>query len=447
MQKLLAHPYFTPAQARIVEQALRAVDPARAVRRFMRRRGEKLTVAGQEYDLERCHRVYLLGGGKAAEPMAQAAAKILGPYLTRGFLVTKTGHARPKACSRFPGLIIAEAAHPIPDESGVEATHQMLAIAESAAQDDLVICLLSGGGSALLTAPYVPLADIQILTRQLLACGANIHEINALRKHLDAVKGGGLAKSVSPATLITLILSDVIGDQLEVIASGPTAPDPSTYQQAWEILEKYALTPPHSIRRHLQLGIQGKIPETPKPGDVCFEKAHNVIIGNNLTAAEAALAQARREGYHTHLLTTSLQGEARQVGPELAALARRVAEGNGPVPPPACLISGGETTVTLHGDGLGGRNQELALAAVNGLANLEEATLVALATDGGDGPTDAAGAVITSQTREQAQRLGLEPDTFLSHNDSYHFFEAVGGLIKIGATRTNVNDLIFIFVE
>lgn len=440
-------PYLTPPQTRILQAALQAVEPGTAIRQYMRREGNLLTVAGQVYNLETYRHIYLTGAGKAATPMAYAAAEILGPYFRFGFLVTKTGHAEAGAGSRYPGLILAEASHPIPDQRGILATRKILSLARSARQGDLLLCLLSGGGSALLTAPRVPLADLQSLTGQLLACGANIHEINTLRKHLDAVKGGGLALAAFPAKLITLILSDVIGDQLDVIASGPTVPDPSTFQDAWNVLQKYAIQPPESIRRYLQKGLSGQVPETPKPGDIHLDNVQNAIIANNRLAMEAAREQAQREGYCTYLLPTPLQGEAAQVGREMAQLARRVAKGVGPVQPPACLIAGGETTVTLRGSGLGGRNQELALAAVNSLAGVKGVILATLATDGGDGPTDAAGAVITSQTREQAKSLGYDPAAFLANNDAYHFFEAVGGLIKTGPTLTNVNDLVFAFIE
>ncbi len=440
-------PYLTPPQKRIIQAALQAVEPGAAVQRCMQREGPTLTVAGQVYNLEKYAHIYLTGAGKAAVPMAQAAAEILGPYFTSGFLVTKTGHVQAGAGLHIPGLIFAEASHPIPDRRGVLATRKILSLAKNAGPDDLIICLLSGGGSALLTAPRVPLADLQTLTGQLLACGADIHEINTLRKHLDAVKGGGLAIAAFPAKLITLILSDVIGDQLDVIASGPTVSDSSTFQDAWAVLQRYAVQPPLSIRRHLQKGLRGQIPETPKPGDMRLDGVQNTIIANNRLAAEAARKQAQGESYHTFLPAIPLQGEAGQAGRAMARLAQQVANGMGPVQPPACLIAGGETTVSLRGRGLGGRNQELALAAVDILAGLKGVTLAALATDGGDGPTDAAGAVVTSQTREQAQRLGCEPEAFLSNNDSYHFFEAVGGLIKTGPTLTNVNDLVFVFIE
>ncbi len=443
-------PHLSPPQVRILQAALAAVEPGAAVRRFMQRSRGQLAIAGRTYDLDRCAHVHLAGGGKAAAPMALAAAEILGEYLSGGVLVTKTGHAAAEDRTRLPGVTLAEAAHPVPDERGVQAGRKVLALAQGAGQDDLLICLLSGGGSALLTAPHVPLAGLQTLTGQLLACGAAINEINCLRKHLDAVKGGGLARAALPADVAALVLSDVVGDPLDVIASGPTVPDSSTFEDAWEVLAKYGLTEqvPDSVRSRLQQGLRGEVPDTSKPGDPCFERVQNVIVGSNRLAAEAALAQARREGYQTHLLTTSLQGEAGRAGREMAALLRESADGRRPLRPPACLVAGGETTVVLGPDpGLGGRNQELALAAVDELAGLQGAMLVTLATDGGDGPTDAAGAVVQGSTRAQAEALGLAAGDFLRRHDAYHFFEAIGGLVKTGPTRTNVNDLLFLFLD
>jgi hydroxypyruvate reductase len=317
------------------------------------------------------------------------------------------------------------------------------------AQDDLVICLMSGGASALLVspAPGLTLADLQSLTSALLACGASIYEINTLRKHLEQLKGGGLARLAAPARVATLILSDVIGNPLEVIASGPTVPDPSTFTDAYHILEHYRLIDhvPPGVIRHLEYGRAGQIHETPKPGEPLFSRVQNLVIGDNLQAALAALEQAVREGFHTLLLTTYLQGEARQAGSALAAVARQIDAPGHPLPRPTCLAAGGETIVTLQGDGLGGRNQELALGAVAGLAGLDDILLATLATDGGDGPTDAAGAIVSGETLERARQAGMQPEDYLARNDAYHFFDALGDLLKTGPTQTNVNDLDFIF--
>jgi glycerate 2-kinase len=389
-----------------------------------------------------------VGAGKAGMPMAVAAARTLGAYLFQGLVIVKEGYA--EGSQALPShLKILEAGHPIPDERGVNATRRIRAMLEEAGPNDLVICLISGGGSALFTDPAgeLTLADLQELTRLLLASGATINEINSLRKHLDIVKGGGLARLTAPAHLLTLILSDVVGDPLDVIASGPTVPDPTTFNDAWDVLERYQLldqTPQH-VLYWLQSGKSGKIAETPKPGDDLFDRVTNLVIGSNRLAAEAAILQSQVEGFHPLLLTTYLQGEASQAGGILAAIARQLVASDQPIPRPACLVVGGETTVTLHGDGLGGRNQELALGAVRAMADVPNVALVTFATDGGDGPTDAAGAVVTGDTLSQAQGLSLDPHDYLVRNDAYHFFEKLGALLKSGPTQTNVNDLAFLF--
>lgn len=438
------------AVGRILSAALQAVEPAHAVRRHLARRGEVLLAAGRTYDLRRLRHLWLIGAGKAAVPMAWAVAEVLGEDLSGGLIITKYGHGGPLAASlRARGVVTHEAGHPLPDAHGVAATHTLLEHLATCNDQDLVLLVLSGGGSALLTAPAegISLEDLQHLTSLLLACGASIHEINTLRKHLDRVKGGGLARLAAPAHLLVLVLSDVVGDPLDVIASGPAVPDPTTYADALAILERYGLTPqvPPAILAHLQRGAAGTIPETPKPGDPLFERVHTLIVGNNYQAAQAALTQARSEGFHALLLTTHLQGEASQAGRFLAALARQVAATGEPLPRPACLILGGETTVTLRGDGRGGRNQEVALGAVADLAGLEEVLLLTLATDGGDGPTEAAGAVVSGASLARAQALGLNPHAYLARNDSHTFFHALDDLLITGPTQTNVNDLAFLF--
>ncbi len=456
----------------ILEAALRAVEPAAAVERHLRRDGAALFIGQQTYDLTRFRRVMIVGVGKASVPMGVAAARIVGDRLASGILVTKEGHASAQlrdlppatlrqAQGRPCDLQLFEASHPFPDKRGVRASQRILALLQNLTPDDLVLCLISGGASALFTAPApgLTLSDLQSLTGTLLACGATIHEINTLRKHLDTVKGGGLARWVFPATMATLILSDVVGDPLEVIASGPTVPDPTTFGDALAVLERYSIADeiPPAVLTHLRDGLAGRISETPKPGHPLFERVQNTIIGSNRQAAEAALEQARADGFHTLLLTTYLQGEAHQAGRILAAVARQIAASGQPIPHPACIVAGGETTVTLtvpssqNGDkgigarGIGGRNQELALGAVTDLSGLTDVALVTLATDGGDGPTDAAGAVVTGETLARARLAGLDPMDFLARHDSYHFFESLGDLIKTGPTQTNVNDLAFVF--
>ncbi len=435
---------------RILEAALQAADPATAVQRFLQRQGERLYVADRTYDLSTFRRVLLLGVGKASVAMARAAAKILGDRLSAGLVIVKEGYESPawgdlEEAALEEKVAILTAAHPIPDRRGLQAAQRLSQVLQSAADEDLLVCLLSGGGSALLTLPLegLSLEDLQALTALLLASGATIHEINCVRKHLERLKGGRLAQLAARAHLVSLILSDVVGDPLEVIASGPTTPDPTTFDDAWAVLERYGLLEqaPRRVIQVLKSGRSGKIPETPKPGEAFFERVQNVIVANNYLAAQAALRQAQVEGFHSLLLTTFLQGEARQAGRFLAAVARQITTYGQPLPRPACLVAGGETTVTLQGDGRGGRNQELALAAVQDLEGLPDIALVTLATDGGDGPTEAAGAAVSGETMARARAMGLHPQNFLKRNDSYHFFKHLGDLLITGPTGTNVNDL------
>ena len=449
--------------ARIMAAAIQSVEPGAAVAQYMRLEDERLIISEQVYNLNKYRRIFLIGAGKAGAPMAGTAAEILGRRLNESIIIVKEGHTgsyilhdvdygktiNAHAPEHTVVIRILEAGHPLPDERGVIGAQQIEDLLSGTQPDDLVICLISGGGSALLVSPSpgITLDDMQELTTYLLACGANINEINTLRKHLDRVKGGGLAGMAAPAAVATLILSDVIGDPLDVIASGPTVPDPSTYEQAYQILEKYDLLGrvPRSITTHLKEGQRGELPETPKPGDPLFERVQNVIIGSNIQAARAAVNQAQKEGLHTLLLTTWMQGEARQAGRFLAAVGHQINADNQPVVRPACVVVGGETTVTIKGDGLGGRNQEMALGAVSGFDGLPDSALITLATDGGDGPTDAAGAVVTGETQYQAHQMGFSPDDFLARNDSYNFFEPLGDLLKPGPTHTNVNDLALLF--
>jgi len=434
--------------ARILAAAIDAVDPDKAVANCLKQDKNHLQVGGQSYDLNRVQRVFLIGFGKASLPMGQAAEKIIGDRLTQGVLISKTHPS--KFTIRHSSLTIVEASHPVPDERGVEGAQHIIELLQSTTPNDLVLFLISGGGSALLTAPVpeVHLADLQRVNNLILSCGADINEINTLRKHLSQVKGGGIARLASPAQVCSLILSDVIGDPLDVIASGPTVPDPTTFSDTLSIIEKYDLTQeiPSSILSHLHTGVRNEIPETPKVGDPIFERTNNFIIGNNLMAAQSALTQAKSEGLTPRLLTTKLKGEAREIGQALAAIAQQIDATGDPIPRPACIVAGGETTVTLLGDGLGGRNQEVALSAVPGLAGLQDTFLITLATDGDDGPTDAAGAVISGDTLSQANLQGLNHAKYLSRNAAYEFFDPLGDLLKPGPTLTNVNDLTFIFV-
>ncbi|MCX6045681.1 MAG: glycerate kinase [Chloroflexi bacterium] len=431
----------------VLEAALTAVDPAKAVRAVLRREGQHLIIGEHRYDLNRFRHVFVIGAGKAGAPMTQAVEAVVGEQITDGLVVVKTGHSAPTE-----RVEVVEATHPVPNTAGVEAGQRILALAEEAGPDDLVIALLSGGGSALLVnpAPGLTLSDKQQMTSALLACGATIHEINCLRKHCSAVKGGQLARAVAPATLVTLVLSDVVGSPLDVIASGPTVPDQSTWQDAWAVVEKYALvkTLPAAIVARLRAGLAGELPDTPKADDAVFSTSHTLIVADNQVAAEAACRQAHDQGFNALLLTTYLEGEASEVAKVVAALAKQVRGHGQPVATPACLLLGGETTVTLGAHpGRGGRNQALALQTALLLQGMPGVTIVSLATDGSDGPTDSAGGMIDGATVQRGRELGLNAADYLRRHDAYPFLQATNDLLITGPTQTNVNDLIFIFVE
>ncbi len=430
----------------IFRAALKAADPVLAVRRFLRRDGNLLIAGAKRYPLQRFERIFVLGAGKASASMAGAVEQVLGARITGGLVVTKYDHGLPLKRVR-----LAESAHPVPDEAGVEAARLLGEIADQAGERDLIIMLMSGGASALTPYPVPPitLAEKQETTKLLLACGANIHEINAVRKHLSGIKGGQLARRAAPATLITLMLSDVTGDPMDVIGSGPTVPDPSTFEAAAVILGKYGLTRrvPAPVLARLKQGIAGLVDETPKPDDAAFRRAQNLIVGSNRLAVDAAAAKARQLGYRPLVLSTFVEGETREIARMHVAIAREVLAASRPVRAPACLISGGETTVTIRGKGLGGRNQEFVLAAAIDLAGVGGVTVLSAGTDGTDGPTDAAGAIADGATVVRANARQLSPNAMLADNDSYHFFEALGDLIRTGPTRTNVNDVRLLLVR
>lgn len=429
----------------ILSAALEAVDPVAAIKRHMALRGSELRFGDRNYDLDRYHRIYVIGGGKAGGSMAQAAERVLGDRLTAGTISTKYGYLADTKIVR-----INEAGHPIPDAAGMAGARQMLDLASSASEGDLVICLISGGGSALMTLPVegVGLEDMEVLTSSLLCCGATINEINTIRKHLSQIKGGNLSRAAYPADVVSLILSDVVGNPLDVIASGPTVPDPSSFANAYEIVQRYDLEEelPFSIIEHLRRGRDGGVPETPKEADPLFAKTYNLIIASNEIAAQAAIEEAKDAGFHTMLLSTFVEGEAREVAHVFCAIAKEILHSGRPLPRPACVVAGGETTVTIRGEGKGGRNQELALSAAIQLDGLDETMIVALATDGTDGPTDAAGAIADGSTLRCARSKKLLARDYLANNDSYHFFEQLDDLLLTGPTNTNVNDLTFVFV-
>ncbi len=425
----------------IFKKALEAADAGNAVRRHFTRAGSRVTVGSHQIDLSGFELIFLVSVGKAAIPMARAVEEIAGNDLDGALIVTKQGHASDTL--RLGQAI--HAGHPIPDAAGLAAARKIHRLAESLAARDLLIAAISGGASALVAAPAdsVTLGAKQQTTDLLLRAGATIQQLNTVRKHISFLKGGGLAKLAFPATVISLLLSDVIGDPLDVIGSGLTAPDPSTYADALRVLEEFDLLGrvPRSIEAHLLDGVAGRISETPKPGDPVFERVHNVVVGSNRLAIEAAAQEAFRLGYRPLILSSSIEGEAREGALLHAQIVREIVASGKPIPRPACILSGGETTVTVRGTGKGGRNQEFALAAAQSIAGLENVLILSAGTDGSDGPTDAAGAFATGTTIWRAQSLGLNAAEYLARNDSYRFFEALGDLLITGPTGTNVMDV------
>ena len=419
----------------VFDAALRAADVHPLVRHALA--GLHLAARG---------RVLVVGAGKASGAMAAAAEDVLGERIADGLVAVKDGYLADTTRVR-----LVEAGHPVPDARGEAAARQIRVLAESAGADDLLLVLVSGGGSALTPAPVPPitLADKQVMTRLMLAAGANINQLNAVRKHCSRLKGGQLARAAAPARVHALLLSDVIGDPLDVIASGPCAPDASTFADALAILDRFELRSraPTSIVERLERGARGEIPETPKPKDPVFRAVTNTVIGNNLLVVEAAAAQARALGYAPHVLTRALEGEARDVARTLVGLAREIQAGRGPVAPPACLIAGGETTVTVRGAGRGGRCQEWALAAALELDGVDGIVALAAGTDGTDGPTDAAGAVADGATVKRARERGDDPRARLAQNDSNPVFAALGDLVVTGPTNTNLLDLYLLLIE
>jgi glycerate-2-kinase len=423
------------------EAALSQVEPARLIKSKLSLQGTILCIEGLSFDLDKIRSVYVVGGGKASGEMASALEQILGNYITKGIVNVPKG-SKPKT----ERIVLHEASHPIPNQAGVEGAMQMLKIAELAGEDDLLICLLSGGGSSLMPLPRkgLTLKDKQELTQTLLKSGANISEINTVRKHLSAFKGGNLAQKAFPATVLSLIISDVVGDRFGDIASGPTAPDESTFLDAQNVLKKFKILEDASlpVQNILLQGQQGIIAETPKPNDATFQKVYNIIIGSNQTVCITAQKFFEAQGIETHRSASSLEGEARQVASDLASRIRKAIASK----KPTCLIAGGETTVKVTGKGVGGRNQELALASALELEGVEGFVFASLSTDGVDGPTDAAGAIIDSGTLKRAELSGLNPQEFLVENDSYTFFSKLDDLVFTGRTGTNVNDIVIALI-
>lgn len=433
----------------IFQAGLDRANPMGMVSSHLRLDGESLAIPQQDlrFDLRKFDRIVLLGAGKASARMALAVEGMLGDRISGGVIAVKSGHTE-----RLARCEVLEAGHPVPDASSVRAAGAVAHAAQSADERTLVIGLYSGGGSAILCSPDgLDLAEKQAVTRALLASGATIHELNCVRKHLSGIKGGRLARLLYPATSVNLILSDVVGDDLGVIASGPTSPDQSTYADALEVLRHRAVADkvPRAAIAALEAGAAGRIPESPKAGDPALQRCHNVLIGSNRASALAAADKARELGYRTMVLTSRLEGEAREMARLFLALGRDCRASGLPIEAPACIIAGGETTVLVRGTGKGGRNQELALAYLSGLESAAQdagACLLSASTDGSDGPTDAAGAFASYEILREARLRGLDPRAYLENNDSYTFFDRVGRLLRTGPTNTNVCDLQILIV-
>ncbi|TCS89193.1 glycerate 2-kinase [Anseongella ginsenosidimutans] len=425
----------------IFREGVQAVRPEKLIRSAVRIWGEQLTLCGNIYSLPSLNNIYVTGAGKATAGMARALEQVLGEHISGGLIAVKYGHDLP-----LEKIKQIEAAHPVPDENGLKAAAAIRALVDKAGKNDLVICLLSGGASALLadSADGISLDDLQRVSDLLLRSGAAITEINTVRKHLSTLKGGQLARCARPAALVSLIISDVVGNNPAVIASGPTAPDASTFKDALQVIRRFRLEEeiPHAVMDHLEKGSRGAVPETPKPGDALFKDMSNHVIGSNKLAIAAAARQAEGLGYHPRLLGFGAEGRAEELA---GFLVKQALDYKGPLP--ACLLLGGESTVEVRASGKGGRNQHLALAAAIALEGKENITLLSAGTDGTDGPTDVAGAVVSAATLENARRKGLRPADFLRDCDSYHFFEQAGGHIHTGPTQTNVMDLMIALVH
>ena len=413
--------------------ALKAADPEQAVREHVRVKGARLVVGQERYDLKTFDRIRVVGAGKASAGMARAIEELLGSRLTDGHVNVPDGTSK-----KLKRVQLLAAGHPVPDKRGMEGARRIAELARTSGERDLVIALISGGASALmpLPGPGITLEQKKQITRELLSRGATIHEMNCVRKHISAIKGGWLAKLAAPATVIALILSDVIGDDLDVIGSGPTVPDAKTCADARTVLRKYGIDEP-------------ELTETPKPGDGVFLRVQNVIVGSNRQSIEAAAGEARALGYQPIVLSTTVDGETRDIARMHAAILREMIQNKGRR---VCFLSGGETTVTLKGNGLGGRNSEFVLAALLALeesrnADMRGVTVFSAGTDGIDGPTDAAGACGSTALLKRARKIGLDPFAFLERNDSYRFFDQAKGLIRTGPTGTNVMDVRFLLLD
>jgi len=424
--------------ARLIwEAALNAANPATCITKFIRNNESTFRFDG---------RLIVIGAGKASAKMAQVVEEIFGDRITSGLVATKYGHALPLRRIR-----LVEAGHPIPDAAGVLAVEETRKLLQGLSANDLVLCLISGGGSALWPSPAegITLEEKQAVTQLLLRAGATIRELNAVRKHLSGIKGGQLARWAEPARVVSLIMSDVIGDPIDFIASGPAAPDTTSFAEALAIIDKYRVDAPQSVLRRFREGVAGRIPDTPKSGDKVFDRVENHIIANNRLLVDAAVEKANELRLNTLVLSTEIEGEAREAGGFFASIAREIDRSGNPIKPPACILAAGETTVTVTGNGAGGRNQEMALAWAIAMAQNSPplaSCFASVATDGSDGPTTAAGGLVDGFTVQRGADLGLRAAKYLQNNDSWNFLNAIGDLIVTGPTQTNLMDLQILLV-
>jgi len=430
---------------RIFMAGVRSVLPEKIITGIMKLDGSVLSIGDHKFNIEEYRNIYVIGAGKASAAMGHYVETILGNRITGGHIVVKYGYS-----CKLKWISVTEAGHPVPDAEGFSAAQEIIRIAVGADQDDLVICLISGGASALLADLPENLLpeELFIVNNLLVRCGATINEINCVRKHLSRIKGGHLARIIRPARLVTLILSDVTGNPLEVIGSGPTVPDPSTFGDALRVIEKYNLTADMTagVLNHLRDGLNGIHPETPKPGDPLFDDMVNILAGTNQIALEASKEEAIRLGFSSYIIDNELNGDVENVCESVLNMALSF-RNNNDIPKPLCLLYGGETTVKVSGNGRGGRNQHLALSMAIRLRNIPGITFLAAGTDGTDGPTDAAGAVVDSETTGKAAIMNEDPENYLYEFNSYDFFKRAGGLLKTGPTFTNVMDLLVVIVE
>ncbi|RLE61135.1 MAG: glycerate kinase [Thermoprotei archaeon] len=433
----------------LILEGIRAADPEKAIKNYVSVTEDKILLKDGT-SIELPSKIYVVGGGKATGGMAKAIEEIFGEKISKG-LISVPEDIVDQVRENLLIIEVVGATHPKASEKSVEAGKKIVDVAKQADEDTLLITLISGGGSALMEYPAegVTIQDIGEISIQLMKAGADIFELNTVRKHLSRFKGGWLAKHAYPAKVLTLMISDVVGDRMDTIASGPTVPDPTTFKDAWYILEKYSLTEkaPKNAVEYIKKGLKGEVPETPKPGDKVFDKVFNRIVASNIISLQAMKNKAASMGYNVTILTSMIEGEAREVGKVVASIAKEIQKTGNPIPSPAVVLMGGETTVTVRGSGKGGRNQELALSASIQIKGIEGVAIASVGSDGRDGPTDVAGAIVDGTSVLKAEKLGLDPEKFLADNNSYGFFEKVGGHVKTGYTGTNVNDLIVIVVE